>query len=391
MALSPLLFVGIAAPVLLVLACCAQDVLRELLAPRLGPRDPAPARGPLVSLIIPARNEAARLGPCLEGLAGQTYADLEVIVVDDGSADGTAELARGYAGRLPGLRVLAGAPLPPGWAGKCWACWQGAAQARGAWLLFLDADVAPRPGLVAALVGRAQARGLDLLTLMPLLRLGSPAELLVLPAFVSILQGLYPLRRVSDPRSPLAFANGQCIFVRRAVYAATDGHRGVRASVLEDTDFGQRVKAAGHRLEAAAAPDLLEVRMYTGWPSLAAGLRKNAAAGWRSGGALRSTWVGLRQALVAFGPLYLLLGGALLWRGQPGSPLAAALLLHGLLLGAAGLGTAAWLARRRHRISALWGAGYPLGLALYFAIAAGGFARVWSGRGVEWKGRVVRG
>jgi glycosyltransferase involved in cell wall biosynthesis len=391
MALSPLLLLGIAPLALLVLACCAQDVLRELRAPRLGPDEPAPARGPLVSVVIPARDEAARIGPCLEGLAGQTYADLEVVVVDDGSTDGTAELARSYAGRLPGLEVLGGAPLPPGWAGKCWACWQGAAQARGEWLLFLDADVAPRPALVAALAARAQARGLDLLTLMPLLRLSSPAERLVLPAFISILQGLYPLRAVSDPRSPVAFANGQCIFVRRAVYAATGGHRSVRASVLEDTDYGQRVKASGYRLEAAAAPDLIEVRMYTGWASLAEGLRKNAAAGWRSGGALRSTWVGLRQALIAFGPLYLLLGGALLWRLRPGGALAAALLLHGLGLAAVTLGCAAWLARRRHRLAPAWGACYPLGLALYFAIAAGGFARVWSGRGVQWKGRSVRG
>ncbi|HEU4329094.1 MAG TPA: glycosyltransferase family 2 protein [Roseiflexaceae bacterium] len=389
MTLHPLLFLLFALAVLAVAGCCLQDILRELLAPRLAPRVDLPERGPLVSVIIPARNEAARIGPCLEGLAAQTYRDFELIVVDDGSTDGTAEVVRGYAGRLPALELLPGAALPAGWAGKCWACWQGYGAARGGLLLFLDADVIPRPQLIAALVARME-EGRDLLTLMPLLRLGSLAERLVLPAFGTILLGLYPLRLVSDPRSPLAFANGQCICMRREVYAATDGHRGVRDSVLEDAILGQRVKAAGYRLEAAAAPELIEVRMYTGWATLAEGLRKNAAAGWRSGGA-RSTWVGARQSLLAFGPLYLLLPAALAWTAEPGGTLAVVLLLHALGLTLLALGTAAWLTARRYRIAPLWGALYPLGLALYFAIAASGFLRVWTGRGVTWKDRTING
>ncbi len=389
MMLHPLLFLLLALLFLAVGCCCLQDILRELLAPRLAPRAGLPERGPLVSVVIPARNEAARIGPCLEGLAAQTYRDFELIVVDDGSTDGTAEVVRGYAERMPGLALLSGAALPGGWAGKCWACWQGYGAARGELLLFLDADVIPRPPLIAALVARA-AEGRDLLTLMPLLRLGSLAERLVLPAFGTILLGLYPLRLVSDPRSPLAFANGQCICVRREVYAATDGHRGVRDSVLEDAILGQRVKAAGYRLEAAAAPDLIEVRMYTGWATLAEGLRKNAAAGWRSGGA-RSAWVGARQSLLAFGPLYLLALAALAWAGQPGGALAVVLLLHALGLTLLVLCTAAWLTARRYRVAPLWGALYPLGLALYFAVAAAGFLRVWTGKGVTWKDRTISG
>jgi cellulose synthase/poly-beta-1,6-N-acetylglucosamine synthase-like glycosyltransferase len=285
--------------------------------------------------------------------------------------------------------VAPGAPLPAGWAGKCWACWQAAGRARGDWLLFLDADVIPRPDLLAALVDRAGRNKCDLLTLMPLLRLGSLAEHVVLPAFMSMLYALYPLERAGDPRSPVAFANGQCLLLRRQVYEAIDGHRAVRASVLEDTELGQRVKAAGYRVEVAAAPDLVEVRMYSGWRSLAEGLGKNAVAGYRSGGR-RSAWVGARQALVAFLPWYLLGAGALLAAAQPGAPLARALLWHGALLGLSGLACWGWITRRRYRVAALWGALFPAGMAIYFGLAARALLRLRLGRGVTWKGRTFK-
>jgi hypothetical protein len=370
----------------LVACWCIQDVARERLAPELAPRADLPGGGSLISALIPARDEAARIGACLDGLARQTYRDFELIVVDDGSIDGTAEVVRAYTGGIPGLRVVSGAALPDGWAGKPWACWQAAEHAQGEWLLFLDADVAPGPDLLAALVARMESRRLDLLTLMPLLRLGSHAERLVLPAFMSLVYGLYPLDQVSDPAASIAFANGQCMFVRRAAYDALDGHRAVHNSILEDTHFGQRAKAAGMRLEAATAPDLIAVRMYTGWRSLAEGLSKNAAAGFRSGGA-RSPFVAARQALIAFLPFALLIAGAWSWGNNGGSPLEAAWVLHGVVLLMMTLATCAWLAWRRYRLGAGWGLLYPLGLAIYFGLAGIAFARLASGRGVVWKGR----
>src|SRR5690349_11943598 len=109
---------------ILVACWCVQDIARERLEPRLEPRAGLPAGGRLVSVLIPARDEAARIDACLDGLARQSYRSFELIVVDDGSSDGTAEVVRAYAGRIPGLRVVSGAAPPAGWAGKCWACWQ---------------------------------------------------------------------------------------------------------------------------------------------------------------------------------------------------------------------------------------------------------------------------
>ena len=367
-------------------AFCAQDVLRDLLAPRLSPAPDLARAGPFVSVLIPARDEAARIAACLDGLSRQSYRDFEAIVVDDQSTDRTAEVARSYADRLPALAVVPGAPLPSGWAGKCWACWQAAGRARGEWLLFLDADVMPAPDLLAALVDRAGRGGVDLVTLMPLQHLGSLAERVVLPAFMAVLYGLYPLHEVSDPRAPAAFANGQCLLIRREAYLALDGHRAVHASILEDTELGQRAKAAGYRLLAAAAPDLIAVRMYTGWASLSEGLGKNAVAGFRSGGA-RSSWIGVRQSTIAFTPLALVGLGALAALSRPGSPLGGALLAHGLLLALVALACWGWLARRRYRLAPWWGALLPLGTAVYFWLSARALVRLHTGRGVTWKGR----
>lgn len=375
---------------LLIAYLCLADLARERLAPRLRAPTATVQYGPHISVLIPARNEAAGIGQTLAGLAAQTYPAFDVLVVDDDSSDGTAEVARRFGGSLSALDVLAGMPLPAGWAGKCWACWQASERSRGEWLLFLDADVVPQPGLLAALLERATAVGADLVTLMPLVRLGSWPEKLALPAFGSILYGLYPPALVSNPASGVGFANGQCIFVRRAAYEAAGGHRAVRHSVLEDVELGRSVRAAGYRLHAALAPDLLEVRMYTGWSSVVEGLGKNAIAGYRSGGR-RSAWVGARQALIGFAPPALTLAAVALGVLQGWSPLAVALLVHGVAVWLLAAALYGWLMHRRYRIGVAWGMGYPLGLAIYYGLALRSYLLVAGGRGVAWKGRTLAG
>lgn len=363
-----------------------QDILVAFRTPRLDPRPNLPETGPLVTVIIPARNEAARIGACLEGLSRQSYRTFEVIVVDDDSSDDTADVVRRFAARLPALTIVSSKGLPHHWAGKCWACWQGANRARGDWLLFLDADVAPQPDLLAALVDRATV-GRDMITLVPLIHLTSLAERLVLPPFIGLISAIYPFDRVNDPSSPLAFAIGQCIMMRRDVYIAVDGHRAVHGSVLEDMDLARIVKQSGYALDAAIAPDLLEVRMYNGWETLTEGLKKNAIAGYRSGG-IRSGLMGLRLGLMAVMPWNMLIAGQTLplLGGDPA--LAQALTLAGVALFM--IGALCWgvVVHHRFRISPFWGALYGPGTAVYFTLAAQALLQIRSGKGVEWKGRM---
>lgn len=363
-----------------------EDVLRFESMPQLEPDEQAILAGPLISVLIPARDEAARIGGCLDGLASQQYRHFETIVVDDHSSDGTAALVRSYSERVPHLAILPGAELPEGWAGKCWACQQATGRARGEWLLFLDADVLPEPALLATLAAHIRSAKVDLLSLLPLIQLGSFAERAVLPAFFQLLAQIYPFKLVNNPASPLAFAIGQCILVRRSVYEAVGGHAAVRASILEDMELARRVKQAGYRLEALAAPKLIAVRMYTGWQTLRDGLGKNAATGYRNGG-LRAAWAGLRQGIMALLPLDLLAVGAALSVFQPQSLEGGIVALHGLLLLLVALVCRGWLAYRRFRVGALWGALFPIGTLLYFWVAIRAVVQL-RGKGVVWKGRI---
>ncbi|MBA3943113.1 MAG: glycosyltransferase [Herpetosiphonaceae bacterium] len=346
-----------------------------------------PVEHAAVSVIVPARDEAVRIGRLLDGLAAQTTRCFDTLVLNDRSSDGTAALAAGYTGCIPGLRVVEGVELPLGWAGKCWACWQGARLTTAPWLLFLDADTAPAPGLITTLMQYGMREQLDLLTLLPFLELDTFWERVLMPAFVGLIQAAFPLELVNDPQSPVALANGQCILIRREVYFASGGHQAVRASVLEDTELGMLVKSQGYRLRAVGGPDLMRVRMYTRWSEVSEGLRKNAWAGYAAGGR-RAAWGGTQQALLAFLPFNVLLVGlGLRSHGQRrGGEVAA----WGLLMWAMTMTYWGYMLRRLHGLNPLWALLYPLGTLSYFALAGWAWLTLRFGRGVTWKGRVYQ-
>jgi chlorobactene glucosyltransferase len=365
-------------------------VLRDLILARAVPllEPVAGEQTPPVSVLIPARDEALRIGRLLDGLSAQTGTGVEVIVLDDHSSDGTAALAREWSDRIPGLRVLAGEALPPGWVGKCWACWQAAQASEHPWLLFLDADTAPAPALITTLIAHAGRCKVDFLSILPLLELESFAERLLLPPFGGIIQAVFPLNKINDPHSPIALANGQCILVRREVYFATGGHAAVRNSVLEDVSLAQTIKAAGYRVAIAAGPDLLRVRMYTRLGEIAEGLRKNAWAGYSAGG-WRSLWGSFRQALLALAPLSVLPAGVVaLASGYPGWP---ALIGFGLILILVTNLYWGFTVLRVYRLNPLWGLLFPFGTLAYFILAGLAWISIRRGRGVQWKGRAYRG
>ena len=251
-----------------------------------------PVNPPLVSVVIPARNEARNIEQCLRSVLTATYPNLEVIVVDDHSTDGTGDLARAIAASDTRVRVIANPDLPDGWFGKQWACQNGAAASNGEIILFADADTTQSSDLIVRSVNAIQGRGADLFSVAGKQEVGSFWERLVQPMIFAIMLARYGgtesvtnSRRVSDK-----IANGQCLFVRRDVYDSFGGHELVKSHVADDMMMAQRFFARGKKVVLIEGVDQLSTRMYTSLSELVHGWGKNVFAGGRDSVPLG--WVG---------------------------------------------------------------------------------------------------
>ncbi len=250
-------------------------VLRYVLGktPFLSPRSPSldAADAPLVSAIIPAKDEEATLADCLASVCRQTYPLIEIIVIDDRSTDRTGEIAREFADRDARVLVLTNDHLPSGWTGKTYVLQQAAGQADGSWLWFLDADTIHAPEFLGVMMEYARGSRAALVSLLPELRCETFWEQLVQPLGGIVLMQSFPLHRVNDDRSRLAFANGQSILVERTAYDAAGGHGGVRDRFVEDIGMARKVKALGLPIRTVLVRDLVTCRMYASLDQLIRG------------------------------------------------------------------------------------------------------------------------
>ena len=261
-----------------------------------------PAASLLVSICIPARNEAANIGACVSAALASRWPSLEVVVVDDRSSDDTAEQAREAGGEDQRLLIVEGSEPPPGWAGKPWACRRAAGEARGQVLCFVDADVRLAPDTVAALVDTMVSEDLRLLSAYGTWDLRSFWERVLIPAVGWLIRGAVDLDQVNDPGLPVAFANGQLIAVERNTYDALDGHGSVRAEVLEDVRLAEQFKCRGHRVGMRVAPWAFQVRLYEGLGEIIRGYTKNLYEG-----------MGRRPSLALGAILFIFVGALLPW------------------------------------------------------------------------------
>lgn len=353
--------------------------------PRLRAFAPPPAdRSPLVSIIVPARNEALNISACVASLMNSLYPHREIIVVDDGSVDGTGDIVRILAEHADGgIRVIEGEPLPRGWLGKSWACWQGYRVAKGELLLFTDADTRHDDVMLGHAVGCLQSRDVDLVSAMPRQLMGSFWERLVQPfIFTMLLMRFHDLNRLNRSRRPEdVLANGQFILVRRPAYEAIGGHEALRGEVVEDQRLAQRFVAAGRRIFLARADDLIETRMYRSLREIAHGWSKNLALGARQAA---PAWI--RRPL----PWLVVLFIAVVWILPP-----AVLILSLFTAWAAGL--QAWALAASLLALAFWIAMYaalraPPHFALAFPLASAIVAALFvrstlQGPRIAWKGR----
>ena len=234
--------------------------------------DPATAQ-PTISVIVPARDEEASLGACLESLVAQTGVSFEIIVVDDGSTDRTREIAQSFSE----VRVVDAGPLPQGWTGKNNAMSAGAKQARGEWLLFTDADTLHSLTSLARGLTEAELCQAQLLSYSPEQEVRGFWEKAVMPVIFAGLAATYPSAKVNDPASSVAAANGQYLLISREAYDAVGGNAKIASDLLEDVAMARLVKFSGRKIFFRYGGDVLRTRMYRNFHQLCEGWTKNLA------------------------------------------------------------------------------------------------------------------
>jgi hopene-associated glycosyltransferase HpnB len=348
-----------------------------------------PDAWPDVVAVVPARNEAEMLPVTLPALLGQEYpGTLTVIVVDDGSSDGTGEVAARIGARMSRPpRVIPGAPPPDGerWAGKVWAMAQGLDAAGSArYLLFTDADIAWEPHQLRRLVAAAEGDDRDLVSQMALLRAATGWERVVVPAFVYFFAQLYPFRRVNVPGSRTAAAAGGCMLVRREVLDKAGGLAPIRGALIDDVALGRLIKGQRGRTWLGLSRQVVSVRPYPGLASLWQMVARSAYTQLRlSPVVLAGTLLGL-LFLYALPPAGAITGLVAVLAGGDG---AAALTLGAGLAGWALMSLSYLPMLRLYRLSPLRAPGLPLIALLYAAMTADSARRHYTGRGAEWRGR----
>ncbi len=354
----------------------------------LRPAAPPASPAPRVSILVPARNEALNIAPCVRSLLAQDYPNCELLVLDDGSTDGTGEILRtlGLSETGQFQRLLTGTPLPPTWTGKGWACHQLAAAATGDFLFFTDADTEHAPGTVTAAVAYAQKHRADLLSAWPRLLTVSVGEQLIIPVILVLGMTLYPhwlllclqkhphlaARLPRRIQRTLGAANGQFMFFSRAGYERVGGHAAVHDHVVEDIALGRATAAqmgAGARLFNCESLQFSTCRMYRSFGETWAGFTKNVRPAFESslasflllGAWQLCAWL-LPFVLVFLNPRPLIF-----------AQIAVIYIIRILLT-------------VRFRTSWLSCALHPVGLALGIAIGLNSWRRLATG-GVTWKGR----
>ena len=225
------------------------------------PPHPGDVGGTTVSVIVATLNEAARIGPCLAGLRAQGRPLLEVLVVDSRSTDGTTDLVTAAAALDPRVRLLGDDPLPDGWVGKVWALEHGLRAARGEWILGIDADTEPAPGLVAGAVAAARSGGYAVVSFSPMFAGQSALEQLIQPALLVTL--VYRGGAVgSDAGAERLLANGQCFLARRETLLRHGGYAPARASFADDVTLARHLARRGERAGFLDGSRLYRVRSY---------------------------------------------------------------------------------------------------------------------------------
>ncbi|MBN2219977.1 MAG: glycosyltransferase [Kosmotogaceae bacterium] len=232
--------------------------------------------GPMVSILVPARNEEKNIFACVKSLLNQDYSNIEVIVLEDRSSDRTMEILQSIGANSDILRIIKGKPLPDGWLGKHWACNQLSAEAKGKILFFTDADTVHSPSTVSYAVKAMQIEELDLLTAVVRERTDTLGELLTVPFMVHSILSIFPLAVAYRTKwRALSVTCGQFMMFKKESYCSIGGHESVRDHGVDDLSLGKLIKKAGMKWRLYNASDLVECKMYESFKDACSGFLKN--------------------------------------------------------------------------------------------------------------------
>ncbi|HJT89852.1 MAG TPA: glycosyltransferase [Bryobacteraceae bacterium] len=332
-----------------------------------------------VAVVVPARNEAATIAQTIASLLRVVGDCLHIYLVDDGSADGTSQIAHQTAvslGKLESLTILQGSPLPPGWSGKLWAVEQGIAAARSfspEFILLSDADIVHSPATIALLVAIAETGGYDLVSFMVKLHCRGIAEKLLIPAFVFFFFMLYPPAWTADVRRATAGAAGGCLLLRPRALDRIGGIEAIRSEIIDDCALARAVKRDGGNVWLGLTESSASIRPYGSFAEIGRMISRTAF------NQLRHSALLLLGAVAGLAITYLL---------PPGLPFSG--YAAPVVLGAAAwaLMTIAYLPMVRfYRLNPLWALTLPLAAVFYMGATVHSAAKYWLGRGGEWKGR----
>ena len=343
-----------------------------------------PAAGPMpedrVTVVIPARNEALGIGTTVTSLLAQDHrGPLAIVLVDDHSSDGTADVARAAAralGAADRLDIIAARALPAGWTGKLWAVAEGLATARARtadFILLTDADITHSPDNVSSLVRRAHDGNLDLTSLMVRLSTETWPEKALIPAFVFFFFMLYPPRQAADPSSSVAGAAGGCMLVRPAALERIGGIGAIRGALIDDCALAAAIKRSGGRIRLDPSAKTSSSRVYGSAGEIWSMIARTAFTQLRySALMLAGTLLGMGLAYLAPPLLAVFATGPARWLGL-GTWFAMALCFYPTL--------------RLYGRHPAWAFALPAIAVFYSAATVGSAINVWRGKGGQWKGR----
>lgn len=335
---------------------------------------------PVISVLVPARNEERDIVPCIQSLQKQNYPAYEILVLDDNSTDRTAEKVAEIAATDPRVRLLRGEPLPRGWAGKPHACHQLAAAARGEWLLFTDADTLHAPDTLISALTYAQTHQLSLVSGFPFQKTSSFSQRVVIPAMWSIVVTCIPLWWVQGARRPKAgLVIGQFIFVKAADYHEVGGHEAVKGRIIEDVWLGLTFVRHGKRLATVDLNDLVTCRMYEGVGDLWEGFSK-----WTYSLTAFMSWL---FAFILVGAVALFVAPFAMMASHISPWLPNSSWITIIVLQVALILLMRILIDRRFDYPRRYFVSYPLGVFFLLASGVWGSVRAITRRGVSWKDR----